>query len=333
MRRSLLVGANTISPELAVACLTVCIYVWNCRGKKQTHSNNQRVYPIVPPECFIGSSGVSDTFVPVRNAGIHSVPNCFGRKQVSYTLEDQEVNITIKISNANKAEDLTTDEIFSYILKRALQLQEAFHSLNSQSVNRGMTFGSFPMYEIEQHASLIRMQKERLPQYNNLEFMLENGRNTETLLRNLQSFSLTIDNVVGDGNCCFHSITVQLSKLINLHSDENIKNFVATLKGMGFGKSAKEDASLLRSLFIQELANNVDGYKDWIDLEESNFLQEVSYLQQEGSFSSNLADLCVKVCSNVLGFPIIVITSYAGAPYFFIFSDSNEFFQTNLHRF
>ena len=169
-----------------------------------------------------------------------------------------------------------------------------------------MTFGSFPMYEIEQHASLIRMQKVRLPQYNNLEFMLENGRNTETLLRNLQSFSLTIDNVVGDGNCCFHSITVQLSKLINLHSDENIKNFVATVKGMGFGKSAKEDASLLRSLFIQELANNVDRYKDWIDLEESNFLQEVSYLQQEGSFSSNLADLCVKVCSNVLGLPIII---------------------------
>lgn len=288
--------------------------------EKQTHSNNQRVYPIVPPECLIGSSRESDTFTPVRNAGVHSVPNCFGRKQGSITLEDQDVNITMNISNANKADDLTTNETFSYIIKRALQLQETFHSLNSQSVNRGMTFGSFPMYELEQHASLIRTQKKRLPQcINNLEFRLENGKNIETLSRNLQSFNLTVDSVVGDGNCCFHSITVQLSKLLNLHSDENIKNFVATLKGMGLGKSTKEDASLLPSLFIQELTNNVDRYKDWIDIEEDHFFQEVSYLQQEGSFTSNLADLCVKVCSNVLGLPIVVITSYPSAPYFSFF--------------
>lgn len=226
----------------------------------------------------------------------------------------------MNISNANKADDLTMNETFSYIIKRALQLQETFHSLNSQSVNRGMTFGSFPMYELEQHASLIRTQKKRLPQcINNLEFRLENGKNIETLSRNLQSFNLTVDSVVGDGNCCFHSITVQLSKLLNLHSDENIKNFVATLKGMGLGKSTKEDASLLRSLFIQELTNNVDRYKDWIDIEEDHFFQEVSYLQQEGSFTSNLADLCVKVCSNVLGLPIVVITSYPSAPYFSFF--------------
>ena len=83
LRRSLLVGANIISSELAVACLTVSIYVWNCRRKKRTHSNNQRVYPTVPLECFMD--------LPVRNAGVHSVPNCFGRKQGSITLEDQNV--------------------------------------------------------------------------------------------------------------------------------------------------------------------------------------------------------------------------------------------------
>ena len=136
----------------------------------------------------------------------------------------------MNISNANMPDDLTTIETFSYIIKRALELQEKFHSLDSQSVNRGMTFGSFPMYELQQHASLIRTEKKRLPQCNNLEFRLENGKNIETLLRNLQSFNITVDSVVGDGNCCFHSITVRLSKLLNLHSDENIKNFAAMLK-------------------------------------------------------------------------------------------------------
>ncbi len=88
---------------------------------------------------------------------------------------------------------------------------------------------------------------------------------------------------------------------------------------MGLWNSTKEDASLLRTLFIQEFMNNVNRYKDWIDLDEDQFFQEVSYLKQEGSFGSNLADLCVKVCANVLGLPIVVITSYPSAPHFSVF--------------
>ena len=73
LRRSLLVGANTMSPELAVACLTGSIYVWNCRKKKQRHFKNQRFFPIVPPECFIGSSQASHTFVAFRDTGSHTM--------------------------------------------------------------------------------------------------------------------------------------------------------------------------------------------------------------------------------------------------------------------
>ena len=134
-------------------------------------------------------------------------------------------------------------------------------------------------------------------------------------MRNLQSFNLNLDSVVGDGNCCFHSITLQLSKLLNLDNDEKILNYAAAVKGMGFGKSTAEDATLLRGLFIQELLKNVHEYKSWIDLEDKQFLEEVHYLKEEGTFSSNLSDLCVKVCSNVLGLPIVVITSYPSAPH------------------
>jgi hypothetical protein len=85
---------------------------------------------------------------------------------------------------------------------------------------------------------------------------------------------------------------------------------------MGFGQSTAEDAALLRDLFIKELLRNIDQYKNWINLEEDDFLREINYLQQQGTFGSDLADLCVKVCSNVLGLPIVVITSYPGAPHF-----------------
>jgi hypothetical protein len=321
LRRSLLVGANTISPELAVACLTVSIYVWNCRKKKQRHSKNQRVFPIVPPECFIGSSQASDTFVAFRDTGSHTVPNCFLHENDNIqhvlnceSLEDQII-VETKITNATSTEDLNTDEVFSYIIKRTLQLKETFDCLNSQSANRGITFGDFPLREMEQYASLIRTSSslENFP-CGDLQIRLEIGRNMETLVRNLQSFNLNLDSVVGDGNCCFHSITLQLSKLLNL-DDEKILNYAAAVKGMGFGKSTAEDATLLRGLFIQELLKNVHEYKSWIDLEDKQFLEEVHYLKEEGTFSSNLSDLCVKVCSNVLGLPIVVITSYPSAPH------------------
>lgn len=59
--RSLLVSANSISPKLAIVCLTVAIYACNCRRKQQKHSKNQRVLPIVPPECLFQFSNMENS--------------------------------------------------------------------------------------------------------------------------------------------------------------------------------------------------------------------------------------------------------------------------------
>ncbi len=330
LRRSLLVGANSISPELAIACLTVAIYVWNCRRKQQKHYKNQRVYPIVPPECLFESSNMTDSFVPLRSDSIaRPVPNCFipenkDQQQIfldSESPEDQ-IGVNLNIANATSVEDLNNDEAFSYIIRRSLQLRDSFKSINNQCCNRAIKFGSFPLYGLQQYAKLIRTSSGKSA-CEDSHSNIDSGKNMETLVRNLKSFNLTIDGVAGDGNCCFHSIALQLSKMLSLNdgntTDANMQNYVEMLKNMGFGKSMPEDATLLRNLFIRELLSNVEQYKNWIDLEEQQFLQEIDYLQQQGTFGSNLADLCVKVCSNVLGLPIVVITSYPSAPHFSFF--------------
>jgi hypothetical protein len=46
---------------------------------------------------------------------------------------------------------------------------------------------------------------------------------------------------------------------------------------------------------------------------------------ENGRFNCNLADLCVKVCCNVLGIPIVVITSYPGAPHFTFIPDKTKY--------
>lgn len=52
LKRSLLGGASSIAPELAIAVLTVVSYVWNCKMNQNAkkHKSNARVIPVVPIE-------------------------------------------------------------------------------------------------------------------------------------------------------------------------------------------------------------------------------------------------------------------------------------------
>ncbi len=195
LRRSLLVGANSISPELAIACLTVAIYAWNCQRKKQKHSKNQRVFPIIPPE-YLNNSSQTTNFIPLRTVQgtTNTLLNCFLRQNKelkqflasnSESSEDQ-VSVIMNIANATSIEDLNTDHIFSYIIRRALQMQETFDNINSQCSHRGMTCGKFPLYEIEQYAGLIRTSSNELA-FEDRQFTLESGKNMETLQRNLRA--------------------------------------------------------------------------------------------------------------------------------------------------
>ena len=51
LKRSMLCGASSISPELALPILALVLYVWSCRRRGLLkHVNNQTVVPIIPFE-------------------------------------------------------------------------------------------------------------------------------------------------------------------------------------------------------------------------------------------------------------------------------------------
>ena len=328
LRRSLLVGASTISPELAVACLTLALYVWNNKRKNLKHYKNQRVIPITPPECLrsISENGASSTSVPLCvNRGIPSeVPNQFTQTQATSAtpLENwlrSANDVKMIICNANLIQELHNNCIVAYIIQKTLQLQEIIQRMNNQCTLRGLDFKYFPLSDIESHAKLI-ISCSTQSNFAGVTSTIEMGKNAETLRRNLKSFNLDIDAVVGDGNCCFHSITLQLHKMFlsALRDDSHAANkeYFDNLRSMGLGKSPVEDAATLREMFVKELEANTEEYGNWIDLHEQQFLTEINYMREKGTFNSNLADLCLKVCCDVLGLPIIVITSYPSAPHF-----------------
>ena len=70
--------------------------------------------------------------------------------------------------------------------------------------------------------------------------------NRETLERNLASFGLTKVSVVGDGNCCFHSIIKCLHHNYLEKTNDNTLSYVLFLRSLGFGKTEEEDAMHLR---------------------------------------------------------------------------------------
>ena len=64
LKRSLLGGASTLSPELAVAVFAIVLYVWSCTRDPEArkHCSNARIFSVVPIELrgtFINNSNAA----------------------------------------------------------------------------------------------------------------------------------------------------------------------------------------------------------------------------------------------------------------------------------
>ena len=112
------------------------------------------------------------------------------------------------------------------------------------------------------------------------------------LNRNLASFGLSIDPVVGDGDCAFSSIVKQLHKLPEFINKEPY--FVEHLYGLGLSKSVdlEEDAYRLRQLFVDNVQSNeeyqsVAGVNPDRLNEETELFRERGYLQRKSGGLSN----------------------------------------------
>ena len=208
-------------------------------------------------------------------------------------------------------DDLLNSSTVMYIIERTLQLYETVQKINNQCATRSLNFLDFPLSAFNEHASLIQCSD-----YHTINILdvdkfasVEEGKNKETLKRNLKSFNLNVDTVIGDGNCCFHSIELQLHKLFPFSTeelcdtDDSVKlKHMKYLKALNLlGCSPDNDALTLYTLFLQELKENIFQYQEWIGLPEEELFHEISYMSENGRFSCNLADMCAKVCCNVLG--------------------------------
>ena len=137
-------------------------------------------------------------------------------------------------------------------------------------------------------------------------------RHRETLQRDLDCFSLKRDEVVGDGDCAFRTIISQVRKT-NQWSDPN-SALCQHISYLGLGRSADEDVNQLRQLFVNNVQSN-EHYQMLTGIPSDEMNTETERFREPGTFCGEVGDLIIKVCSDILQVPIIIVTSINGSPY------------------
>ena len=133
------------------------------------------------------------------------------------------------------------------------------------------------------------------------------------LQRNLSSFNLLIDHVEGDGDCAFRSIIKQLRNMLK-YNDANTK-LTGHLDDLGLTRAnLDDDVFTLRQLFVDNVRSN-EYYQMLPGISKEELNTETERFREQGTFSGDVGDLVMKVCSDLLQIPILVVTSMPSGSY------------------
>lgn len=82
----------------------------------------------------------------------------------------------------------------------------------------------------------------------------------DNLLRNLTGFNLQLDPINKDGNCFFRATARQLQKHLQRSDLQNLQH----ISSLGLGINEERDTENLRLLFVREVTENLDEYREWM---------------------------------------------------------------------
>ena len=131
----------------------------------------------------------------------------------------------------------------------------------------------------------------------------------DNLIRNLSGFNLEVDKIERDGNCFFRAVASQL----NRHLREYREHIEEHCTSLGLGINEAFDTRRLRELFVKEVSDIIEEYRDWMTT-GVNGLEEVYKFSQDGFFANEVGDLCARATAKLLKIPIVIITALPSTP-------------------
>ena len=304
LNKSLLCGATTTGPEIAIAIITLLFYSMNCRKSAKKHKQNSRVIPFVPLFSQYTSRNVNDKnpHFNTNSGGKVTLDDAWKAPyEGNKVYPDETVEEAVVVIET--IEDTLNESIASLLLKNMSKLHSILSKVNSECRDRCFNAFDIPIMQVGSKQVLVNSCYAE----DDTEI-----RHRETLQRNLDCFSLKRDEVVGDGDCAFRTIISQVRKT-NQWSDPN-SALCQHISYLALGRSADEDVNQLRQLFVNNVQSN-EHYQMLTGIPSDEMNTETERFREPGTFCGEVGDLIIKVCSDILQVPIIVVTSINGSPY------------------
>ena len=149
--------------------------------------------------------------------------------------------------------------------------------------------------------------------FNSLDHVAESEieQHKRQLLNIVNSWGFDLQEIPGDGNCCFAAIAFSLHQQrqsIELKQPQLLLDY-----GIDNSATLTDITSKLRNIAVEEWIKNCDEYKHFLD-EGHDVVKEAKMFLQNGDFFGPLGNTMVLAISNALGIPIIVFSSAAHYP-------------------
>ena len=232
---------------------------------------------------------------------VHEAEKFLTRETPGESSSQQTLNPEVIV--AEEISELCTDYVVGSIINVAFNLQEIMDNVDTQSYNRA--FDSSSVLHLSKLSNLLSFDDAMAVNDPNINTHLED------LERNLAGFRLEIESISKDEECAFHSIMRQTLKL-DLKEKKELEDHLMSLSL--FSGSEDEDTFTLRQLFVEELIRGEEEYSGFLSESASTITERANEFRISGVFDREIGDLTMKVCSNVLRIPIIIITSSRSTP-------------------
>ena len=240
--------------------MACALYAWNCKRRLKT-TLNKRTIPITPIELEpLESLNQATPYLQSHMTAVDSTSTSLPGS-ISGTVSENSskasrmpgtssVFVTVKT-----VEELENDSVLNYILERALHIQEFITSWTTKCNNKTIDLIGL-LWKINLPAANLYEQESKL---NVMELNLT-PQHKDNLLRNLTGFDLQLDPINKDGNCFFRATARQLQKHLQRSDLQNLQH----ISSLGLGINEERDTENLRLLFVREVTENLDEYREWM---------------------------------------------------------------------
>jgi len=306
LNKSLLCGATTVGPEIATAIISLIFYAINCKKCGKKHEQNARIVPFVPP-IKLGLDSNDDKGIHFNSDSSQQVSLDNTWRAHSREVEKEgptEGKIMEELVVIEHIEDMYNVSISTLVLKNMTNLHTILDKVNSDCNDRCFNAYDIPIMQLSRVNEVLTNSSDNDDD--------AEQRHENALQRNLASFNLLKDPTIGDGDCAFRTIVSQIRKTVEWSDPSSLLRERLTF--LGLGKNMDADVLKIRQLFVDNVQSN-DYYQMLTGIPSLDLNAETERFREPGTFCGDVGDLVIKVCSDILQVPIIVVTSIIGSPY------------------